>query len=184
MEEIFDVYTREGKFIGSQPKSVCHSENAGVYHKPVWIYIINSNNEILVQRRASTKKRFPNLWGMSSGGHVNSGEQIIDGAIRETEEELGIKTKKEDYNLVSEYIDDSAWEIAQLYIAHLDFNIEDTILQKEEVSEVRWFSFDEFKKLVNSEEHVPLAEDFKEILLNIIEENINLKYKDSTDFEH
>lgn len=44
MEEIFDVYTREGEHIGAQPKSVCHSENPGFYHKPVWIYIINSKN--------------------------------------------------------------------------------------------------------------------------------------------
>ncbi len=27
MEEIFDIYTRDGKHIGTELKSVCHSEN-------------------------------------------------------------------------------------------------------------------------------------------------------------
>lgn len=35
MEEIFDVYTRDGEYLGTKPKSFCHSENSGVYHKPV-----------------------------------------------------------------------------------------------------------------------------------------------------
>ena len=50
MEELFDVYTRDGEYIGVKNKSICHSEKPGFYHKPVWIWIINSNNDILVQK--------------------------------------------------------------------------------------------------------------------------------------
>ena len=56
MEEIFDIYTREGKYLGKKEKSICHSSNPGFYHKPVWIWIINDKNEILVQKRAASKK--------------------------------------------------------------------------------------------------------------------------------
>ena len=97
MEEIFDIYTREGIHLGIKEKSICHSKNPGFYHKPVWIWIVNSKNEVLVQKRASVKKSFPNYWDMPSAGHVAAGESSIEGAIRETEEELGLKTKKEDY---------------------------------------------------------------------------------------
>lgn len=41
MEEIFDVYDENGKFLGTRTRSFCHSENPGVYHKPVWIWIVN-----------------------------------------------------------------------------------------------------------------------------------------------
>lgn len=119
---------------------------------------------------------------MSSGGHVNSGEEIIEGAIRETQEELGIKSKEENYELCREYIDDNSWEIAQVFIAHLDFDVKDVTLQTEEVSEVKWFSFDKFKKLVNSDEHVPLSEDYKKKLLEIIENDIR-KNKKEFDFD-
>lgn len=93
---------------------------------------------------------------------------------------MGIKSQKENYILCREYIDDSSWEIAQVFIAHLDFDIKDVKLQTEEVSEVKWFTLDEFKKLLNSDEHVPLSNDYKEILLAIIENDIK-KNKNEVD---
>ena len=101
MEEIFDIYTREGLYLGTKEKSICHSKNPGFYHKPVWIWIINSNNEILVQKRSHLKKNHPNEWDMPSAGHVIAGETSIQGAIRETYEELGIKTTESDYKFVN-----------------------------------------------------------------------------------
>ena len=38
MEEIFDIYTRDGKYTGKELKSVCHSKNAIFYHKHDRIY--------------------------------------------------------------------------------------------------------------------------------------------------
>lgn len=111
-EEYFDVYTRDGKYLGKKSKSFCHGKNPGVYHKPVWIWIINNKNEVLIQKRSAQKKQSPNLWDMPSAGHVVAGESIIEGAIRETKEELGINTKQSDYEYVGEYIKDSSFEIA------------------------------------------------------------------------
>ena len=76
MEELFDTYTRNGKFIGIKSKSFCHSKNLGVYHKTVWIWIINSNNEILLQKRAASKKKSSNKWDMPSAGHVRAGDML------------------------------------------------------------------------------------------------------------
>ena len=42
MEEMFDVFDINGNYLGVKTKSFCHSENPGVYHKPVWIWIKNS----------------------------------------------------------------------------------------------------------------------------------------------
>lgn len=50
----------QGKYLGIKPKSFCHNGNPGCYHKPVWIWIYNDNNEFLIQKRASCKKRSPN----------------------------------------------------------------------------------------------------------------------------
>ena len=41
MEEIFDIYTRDGKYTGKELKSVCHSKNAIFYHKHDRIYYDN-----------------------------------------------------------------------------------------------------------------------------------------------
>ena len=56
MEELFDVYDINGDYIGVKPKSFCHSKNPGVFHKPVWIWIVNANGQVLLQKRAATKK--------------------------------------------------------------------------------------------------------------------------------
>ena len=172
MEEIFDVYTRDGKYLGTKTKSFCHSENPGVYHKPVWIWIINSKNEILVQKRAACKKNHPNKWDMPSAGHVDAGEKIIDGAIRETFEELGVKTMAEDYEFICEYIDDKSYEIAQVYLLNLDLNIDEFKLQREEVAEVKWLTFDDFKKLFYSDEFVKFNNEYREIVLRMLKERL------------
>ena len=172
MEEILDIYTRDGKHLGSRTREECHSKNPGFYHKPVWIWIINSKNEILVQKRSSTKKAFPNLWDMPSAGHVDAGESSIQGAVRETEEELGIKTREEDYIFVGEYIADTTWEIGQIYLLKLDIDIKDIKLQVEEVEDVKWLTLDEFKSFINTSEFVPYDDEYKEIVMKLMSENL------------
>ena len=44
--------------------------------KRVKVLLINSKNEILVQKRAACKKNHPNKWDMPSAGHVDAGETI------------------------------------------------------------------------------------------------------------
>lgn len=167
MEEIFDIYNRDGEYLGKKEKSVCHSPNPGFYHKPVWVWIINSNNEILIQKRAKCKKNFPSLWDMPSAGHVIAGESSIEGAIRETYEELGIKTKKEDYVFIKEYIYDKFFEIAQVYLLKLDIKISEFKLQTEEVEQVKWVTLNEFEKLFYSKEFVPFNNDYRTMVINL-----------------
>ena len=170
MEEIFDVYSRDGKYIGKKEKSICHSKNPNFYHKPVWIWIVNDKNEILVQRRAECKKTDPNLWDMPVAGHVTSGEDIIDGAIRETYEELGIETKKEEYKFLFEYIFDECFELAQVFLLNKNIEIDNLNLDKNEVKEVKWFSYEEFKRLFYSDDFAYVSNDYKEKVLDILKE--------------
>lgn len=172
MEEIFDIFTREGKYLGTAPKSECHSGSANFYHKPVWIWIINSKGEILIQKRAKTKKNFPDLWDMPSAGHVSTGEKIIDGAVRETYEELGVETNKDDYEFLLEYIYEQGKELAQVYLLKLDMDINDFKLQENEVQSIKWVSYDMFKKILYSDEFVPLDNEYKDIILDIIQKRI------------
>ena len=63
-----------GKYLGIKPKTECHSENPGFYHKPAWTRGYNSKGELLVQKRAMCKKRFPGLWDIPCAGNVDAGE--------------------------------------------------------------------------------------------------------------
>ena len=168
MEEIFDVYTRDGEYLGNAPKSICHSSNPGFYHKPVWMWIINSKNEVLVQKRASCKKTCPDLWE-NCGGHVDAGETMIHGAIREVYEELGIETKEEDYIFLFDYVCDITFEIATVYLLKLDLDINDFKIKEDEVSDIKWLTYDEFKKLFYSGEFVGYGVDYKDLVINTLD---------------
>lgn len=172
MEEIFDVYNRNGKYIGTKSKTFCHSKNPGVYHKPVWIWMINELGQILVQKRAKCKKKFPLLFDMPSAGHVDAGESEIDACIRETYEELGISISPDKFIFLKEFIIDEWWEIAQVYLVNIDSNTKFKI-SKEEVSEVRWLEYDEFKELFLSDSFVPFNNEYKQFVLDMLEKNIN-----------
>lgn len=58
------------------------------------IIIINDDNKILLPKRTSNRRKFPNCYDFLVGGHVNSGEKYEEAAYRELKEELGIENVK------------------------------------------------------------------------------------------
>lgn len=175
MEEIFDVFNRNGDCLGNKPKSFCHSQNPGVYHKPVWIWILNKKGEILLQKRAATKKWLPNKWDSSATGHVCSGETMVQGCKREVFEELGIMSDESNFKFWGEYIADSVWEIGQIFMLESNVDISQLKIQIEEVSEVKWFNFDEFKAMLYSDDFVPYDKDYKDMIIEKILEYLYFK---------
>jgi isopentenyldiphosphate isomerase len=161
MEERFDTFDKDGNYLGVRTKSYCHSEHADCYHKTVWIWIINSKKEILVQKRSSLKKFMPEKWDMSSAGHVSTGEDFLTACIRETQEELGLLFKKEQFVFQAEILSQSLKEFGQVYFLFADFSIEDTRLQADEVAHIQWFTYDEFIRLLYSPDFVPHDENYK-----------------------
>lgn len=105
---------------------------------------------------------------MPSAGHVDAGESCLDACVRETEEELGLHFKKEDFVFLKEYYHPRAWELAQVYLLTADFKISDVTLQKEEVAEVKWLSYDEFIKLLYSEEFCNHPKNYKDWVAEVL----------------
>lgn len=56
MEELLDTYDIDGNFLGVKPRSFCHSENPGCYHKAVWIWIINDRGKYLFRKEPLPRK--------------------------------------------------------------------------------------------------------------------------------
>lgn len=68
----------------------------GLLHREIHIWIYNKKGEVLFQRRAKTKETNPNLLSVSVGGHVEIGDDYLRTAIKELEEETGIKAEAGD----------------------------------------------------------------------------------------
>ena len=95
MDELIDILTPDGKPTGKTAlKSEAHKN--GWFHATVHIWLFTSDEKILLQKRALTKKVFPGIWDISVAGHISAGEAILDGAKREIFEEIGLKLTDKD----------------------------------------------------------------------------------------
>ena len=118
----------------------------GYYPMVVMVVIRNSNGEFLMQKRVESKG---GDWGVT-GGHPKSGETPIEGIITEVKEELGLDFSKEHFIEYDSGCDGK--DCYKMYFVTKDININDITIQQEELSEVRWFTMDELKGMVNSGE--------------------------------
>ena len=49
--------------------------------------------DLLLQNEAKKKDSFPGCYDISSAGHISAGDEPLETALRELEEELGIKSR-------------------------------------------------------------------------------------------
>lgn len=156
MEEI-DVLDENGNKTG-EVVSREEVHKLGLWHKCVHIWIVNSKGEVLLQKRSSEKKTNPNKWTTATSGHLSAGDSSIEGAIRELGEEIGLQAKAEELQYlftvkdetVKEYRGETILdnEITDVYLMRKELDIQNLKLQEEEVSSVKWFTQEEFKKMV------------------------------------
>ena len=95
MEELFDIYDKEGRHIGTAPRSRCHGDPSLIHRTSHVVVIHPQNGSILLQKRNLQKDIQPGKWDTAVGGHLALGEDYLTGAKRELAEELGIKGEVE-----------------------------------------------------------------------------------------
>jgi len=131
--------------------------NSGEYHIVVNIWIINNGKILLTQRHEN--KTFPLKWECT-GGSVISGEDSFTGAMREVEEEIGIKLNKNNVKLIHSIIRED--DIKDIYLFNENINIEETLLQENEVIDIKWVTKNELFEMKNNNEIAePNYEDIK-----------------------
>lgn len=116
---------------------------SGYYPMVVMIAIQNSEGKFLMQKRVEEKG---GDYGVT-GGHPKSGETPYEGIITEVKEELGIDISN---NEIIEF--DSGCDLKdcyKMYYTKLDLDLSKLNIQKEELSEVKWFSLEELQDMVN-----------------------------------
>ena len=118
----------------------------GYYPMVVMVVIRNSSGKFLMQKRVESKG---GDWGVT-GGHPKSGETPIEGIITEVKEELGLDFSNENFIEYDSGCDGK--DCYKMYFITKDININDITIQQEELSEVRWFTMDELKSMVNTGE--------------------------------
>lgn len=157
--EYFNIYNKYGE---KTDKIIERNEahRDGICHRVIHLWILNMNNELLIQQRSSNKESGANLWHVSVGGHIDAYESIESTLIRETKEELGLNISHLMDSIVylysfnectiehdGDYIDN---EIYDVFVLKADFDLSQVTAQEEEVQAVKYIKYDDFRRIVIS----------------------------------
>ena len=150
MPEIIDLYNDARQI-------VTHAEKRspipnGLNKISVHVWIMNAKGQFLLQQRAATCNKFPNLWGQTGGG-VQSGEDSWQCCVRETTEEIGLTPELEKsvwvgtFKRITDFVD--------VWLVYKDVNIKDLRLQTTEVQNVKWASVQDIEQMRKDGTFIP-----------------------------
>lgn len=101
-------------------------------------------------KRAATKKFLPDIWEIP-GGHIDFGEDIIEGLKREITEELGMTVSVGDPYVAFTYLNKvkGSHSIQVIYFCKFNEPVDRVKLDPEDHSAYGWFAENEIDKLIS-----------------------------------
>ncbi|MDO4322929.1 MAG: NUDIX domain-containing protein [Lachnospiraceae bacterium] len=160
MEELLDIVDEHGIPTGETvTRKKAHEQ--GIRHRTSHVWLVRrkcGRIQILLQKRSDEKDSYPGCYDISSAGHIPAGVDFLPSALRELKEELGYEAAPEEliycgqrnfeFHQVFHGRPFHDHQVSNVYALWADLEPEDFVLQKEEVSEVRWFDLEEcFEKV-------------------------------------
>ena len=124
---------------------------SGEYNVGVEVWIVNSNNELLLTQRSPLKSH-PLQWECP-GGCLIAGETSEEGAVREITEEIGLGIDIKELRFITTSL--YKYQFVDIYTIKLDISLAELSLQTEEISDARLVSISEFLKLNSESQIVP-----------------------------
>jgi isopentenyl-diphosphate delta-isomerase len=149
MNEMVILVDNNDNQLGLMEKIEAHEK--AILHRAFSVFILNDNNELLLQKRALSKYHSPGLWTNTCCSHPRNGESIINAGLRRLKEEMGFETeissllsfvyKAEFDNGLTEH------EFDHVLVGRYNKN---PSINKSEVSDWKWTDLDFLKKDVVS----------------------------------
>ncbi|MDE5946599.1 MAG: NUDIX domain-containing protein [Oscillospiraceae bacterium] len=155
-EEFLNIMDKNENITNNtKPRSLVHRD--GDLHMTAHIWIIkriDTSLYVLLQKRSKSKLLYSGLYDVSSAGHISAGEEARYSAVRELEEELGIKADPRNLEYIGNDKAESTFitpdgkqitdrEITTIYVYNKHIDIDSLKLQESEVESVCWFDVDE-----------------------------------------
>ncbi len=156
--EYLDICDEKGQPTGEVvERSEAH--RLGIRHRTAHVWVLRREGkrvQLLLQKRSAQKESFPGLYDTSSAGHIPAGEEPLDSARRELQEELGIDAAPEELCFIgilnnvyekrfhSEPFRDNEYCHVYVYTGTVESSA--LRVQPEEVERVDWFDVEELRR--------------------------------------
>ena len=149
-EEFFDVVDGKDEIIGRATRREVHSR--GLFHRAVHILAYNRAGEVFLQKRSLAKDMAPGLWDSSCSGHVDAGEDYDRSAVRELEEELGVRLSSAPPRWFRvEACAETAWEFVWVYRLNHSGPF---LLNPDEISAGEWLAPVELTRRIDAQPEI------------------------------
>ena len=141
MEENVIIVDKNDNQIGLMPKLDAHKK--GILHRAFSVFVLNNNNEIMLQKRAYNKYHSGGLWTNTCCSHQREGENSIEAGKRRLREEMGFETE---LKIITSFIYKVEFENG-LTEHELDYLLigkflKSPVINKQEVADWKWMKIE------------------------------------------
>ncbi len=131
--------------IGLMNKLEAHEK--AVLHRAFSVFVLNDENEVLLQQRAHQKYHSPLLWTNTCCSHQRSGETNIEAGKRRLFEEMGLQTElKELFHFIYKAPFDNGLTEHELDHVMIGYSNEEPNINLDEVENWKWMKIDDIKE--------------------------------------
>ena len=148
--EIWDLYNEKRELTG---RDHVRGQDIpqGYFHLVVHVWIKNSRGEYLISQRSADRPMHPLKWECV-GGSVLKGEDSLTGALRETQEEVGLTLSPQDGKLidsvVGRVVDGVKFsDILDVWLFRYDGPVDLTSATTKEVTQTVWLNKTQIREL-------------------------------------
>ena len=145
MAEFCDVYDISRNKTGRLHERGKPDMIEGDHLLAVVVWIMNSNNEFLISKRANGRWK-EGMWQATSGCAI-AGDDSLSAALRETKEELGIVLNPKNGQMFKQYNGDGLLFDEWLFCQEFDIN--EVVLQPDETSDAMCASKETIKGMID-----------------------------------
>ncbi len=147
--ELIDIVDLEDRVIGNASRKEIYEKL--LRHRIVHIFVFNNKDQLALNLISKDSKSYPLHWGSSVAGHVQSGETYEQAAVRELEEELGIKSSleflgKQFYKKENKH-DKVLGVFKTVYSGQLNVN-------KDEIEKIKFFNPAQIQDMITKKEKI------------------------------
>ena len=128
------------KETGYLSKASAH-DGAGTLHRAFSVFLFNANGELLLQRRAASKRLWPEFWSNSCCSHPRRGESLELATHRRLRDELNVRAELEyvyKFSYQAEFGDLGAeHELCHVYLGKIHDEVQANV---QEIDSIRFVS--------------------------------------------
>lgn len=149
MENRVVIVDQHGKEIGQESLGKVHA--AGILHRSFGIFIMNSQNQMLLQKRNPCKQIAGGLWSNTCTSHPRPSEKVIDAATRRLYEEMGLRCQLQEAFVFIYKAHNSEHHLKENEFGHVFIGFTDDVPRPnyKEVVAYQWMSLERLSRDIN-----------------------------------